>query len=96
MKTYTITKQNFLNYYFNGGDNDEQEELRINLAEVVIRTLFDGETFNYSIEDTFDECEKSCIPLHLLEEFEKAGYITLEEDYREVGDLEGIFNIELI
>jgi hypothetical protein len=90
MKTYTITKQNFLEWYFNTGADDEQESMRKDLGERVIESLINIGQSNIVIEEIFNECETSCIPLYLLEEFEK------DEDYKEVGDLEGIFNIELI
>jgi hypothetical protein len=31
MKTYTIKKQNFLDWYFNTGADDEQESMRTDL-----------------------------------------------------------------
>lgn len=91
MKTYTITKQNFLNWWFKSGSDQEQEANKIDLGERVIERLLSGEDFFYSIEDAFNECEISCIPIMLLEEFKEDGY-----DELEVGDLGYTCEINLI
>jgi len=69
MKTYTITKTNFLNWWFNTGSDQEQKENRLDLGKRAVEMLLSGEDFFYSVEDAFNECEKSCIPLEYLEEF---------------------------
>jgi len=90
MKTYTITKQNFLHWYFNTGADDEQESLRTDLGNRVIDSLINIGQSNITIEEIFEECEKSCIPLDYLEEFEES------EDGLEVCDLEDECEVNLI
>ncbi len=90
MKIYTITKENFLYWWFKTGSDQEQKENKIDLGERVIERLLSGEDYFYSVEDAFNECEITCIPLMYLEEFDKL------EDDREVGDLEYNCNVNLI
>lgn len=89
MKKLHITKQNFLNWWFESGSDQEQESNEIDLGKRVIEKLLSGEDFFYSIEDAFNECETSCIPLSYLEEFD-------EDNDLEVGDLKEIVDIVLI
>ena len=89
MKTYTITKQNFLEWFFNTGDLKSQKESRTDLGKRAIERLFSGEDFFYSVEDAFNECEISCIPLAYLEEFSNL-------ELREVGDLQNACEVNLI
>lgn len=89
MKTYTITKQNFLEWFFNTGDDKNQEEARTDLGKRAIERLFSGEDFFYSVEDAFNECEISCIPLAYLEEFD-------DKNDLEVGDLDYKCEVTLI
>lgn len=79
MKTYTITKQNFLEWYFNTGADDDQESMRTDLGDRVIERLLSGEDFFYSVEDAFNECEKSCIPIAYLEEFDDRELLEVED-----------------
>jgi len=88
MKTYTITKENFLNWYYCTGADDEQKDARTEMGRRVIDRLLNGEDFHFSVEDAFNEVEVSCIPLSYLEEF--------SDDDREVGDLDETVEINLI
>jgi hypothetical protein len=89
MKTYTITKENFLKYFFQSGSDQEQEANQIDLGQRVIERLLSGEDFFYSVEDAFNECEISCIPLAYLEEFD-------DDNELEVGELEEVVDVILI
>ena len=89
MKTYTITKKNFLNWWFKTGADDEQEGNKTDLGQRVIERFFSGEDFFYSVEDVFNECEISVIPLSYLEEFSDTNDLELWE-------LEGINDVILI
>jgi hypothetical protein len=89
MKTYTITKENFLKYFFQSGSDQEQEANQIDLGQRVIERLLSGEDFFYSVEDAFNECEVSCIPLAYLEEFD-------DDNEFEVGELEEVVDVILI
>lgn len=86
MKNFHITKQNFLMWWFETGSDQEQESNQIDLGQRVIQRLLSGEDYHYSVEDAFNECEKGCIPLRYLEEFD-------DED-KEVGELG--YNCEII
>ena len=89
MKTYTITKQNFLKYFFQSGSDQEQEANQIDLGQRAIERLLSGEDFFYSVEDAFNECEIGCIPLSYLEEFDDSNEL-------EVGELEEVVDVILI
>jgi hypothetical protein len=89
MKTYTITKQNFLKYFFQSGSDQEQEANQIDLGQRAIERLLSGEDFFYSVEDAFNECEVDCIPLAYLEEFD-------DDNELEVGELEEVVDVILI
>lgn len=89
MKTLHITKQNFLEWYFNTGADDEQESMRTDLGERLVEKLLSGEDFSYSVEDAFNECEVGCIPLAYLEEFD-------DRELLEVGELKEEVNVILI
>lgn len=87
---FTITKKNFLQWYFNTGADSDQKDLRTNLGEQVIQSLFDSGKSKITIKSVFNEnCEKSCIPLHYLEEFK-------ENDGRELQDLTENWELTLI
>jgi len=86
VKFYTITQANFLEWYFNTGEDGSQKDMRTNLGKKAIDCLFEGKVFTFSVFDAFDECEKGCIPIKYLEEFgkdEKLG----NDDTLEVMDL---------
>jgi len=89
MKIYTITKQNFLHWFFNTGDDGSQKNMRTELGGRAIEKLLKGEDFSYSVYDAFDDCELGCIPLMYLEEFHEGEEI-------EVGDLDYECEITLI
>jgi hypothetical protein len=91
MKTYTITKQNFLEWFFNTGDLKSQKESRTDLGKRAIERLLRGEDFFYSVEDAFNECSIESIPIMFLEEFKNDGY-----DELEVGDLDYECEVTLI
>ena len=59
------------------------------MGKRVIEKLLLGENFTFSVEDAFNECETSCIPIMYLEEFYCGEEI-------EVGDLKEEVNIILI
>lgn len=91
METLHITKTNFLNWWFNTGSDQEQKENHLDLGKRAVEMLLSGEDFFYSVEDAFNECEISCIPIMYTEEYRKDGY-----DELEIGDLEGVFDVVLI
>ena len=91
MKKYTVTKQNFLEWYFNTGADDEQQDARTEMGRRVIDCLLSGEDFHCSVENIFNnEADLNCMPIHYLEEF-------LDDDSGiEVDDIGEIVEINLI
>lgn len=83
MATFTVKKQNFLEWYYNSDSDQEQEQNRISLGERVIEELMSSGKITITVEEIFEECELSCMPIHILEEFE-FDY----DDYIEIGDTE--------
>jgi len=80
MKTYTITKHNFLDWYFENNYTEESTELRLDLAEKVISLLITKNNAVITTEEIFEDCNQESIKLAYLEEFD-------DEDEGEVGDL---------
>ena len=69
MATYTVTKGNFLTWYYNSGSDQEQESLRNDLGDSVIEQLLKHGKVTTTAEEIFDGCEIVCMPCYLLEEF---------------------------
>ena len=90
MTKYTITKQNFLDWWFKSGSDQEQTANETDLGERVIERLLSGEDFFYSVDDAFNECETEAIPIKYLEEFDDDGSDV------EVGELEENCEVNLI
>jgi len=78
-----IKEEVLIDWYFNTGSDQEQEDTAADLGNRVVKSLLKGETFNFSIDDLISEINMSCIPLEYFEEADQ-----FEEDL-EVGDLEG-------
>ena len=89
MKHYTITKANFLKWYYNTGDDQMQIDQATKLGFSVIYALIDKGECNITADDIWDECEKSCIPLKYTEEDD------FDSD-QELGELEHEWTIQLI
>lgn len=81
MKTYKITKANFLEWYFNTGADDEQESMRTSLGNSLVEELFEKGTSTTTVENIFEESAKDSIPYKFLEGFDK-------DNWEEVGDIE--------
>lgn len=89
MGIYTIKKEEFINWYFETGSDDEQEGLKIDLADSVINGFLNNKPF--TLQDLFDEIDHEIIPLEYIEEFEVS-----EDDDRTLGDLDDDFELKLI
>ena len=89
MKIYTIQKTRFLEWYFESGQDQENEEIRKELGEKVVNSLF-REGFSHIItRDIFDICNQEAIKTHFLEEFD-------EDSEKELGDLDDNCAVVLI
>jgi hypothetical protein len=89
MKTFTITGQNFLDWYFNSGDDDELVDGQKAMGEQVIEELFEKGTSTITIESIFDKANFECLQVRYLEEFDN-------DNYEELGDMEIEYKIELL
>jgi hypothetical protein len=70
MKTFTITKKNFLEWYFNTGADGDQKDMRTNLGKEAVKSLFKRGWYSISVDTIFNnDAEHECIPLMYLEEF---------------------------
>jgi hypothetical protein len=64
---YKITKNRFLDWYFESGQDSENEEIRNELAEKMINSLFKDNTFTLNTNDIFENCNKWAIRLCYIE-----------------------------
>lgn len=54
---FTITKANFLNFYFNTGDDGSQHEMRVNEGYNVVDALLEGKEYKLpDVQELFDNC----------------------------------------
>ena len=92
MKQLTIKKQRFLEWYFESGQNSENEELKLHLADIIINLLFESGKVVFTVEELFEMCNKEAIRAYFTEEF---AYQTDEYDV-ELSDLGFEYKIDLI
>ena len=85
----TITKGNFIEFYFNYGQDKELKELRLDLADDIIKILYDKDTATISIQDIFNQCNKDSIRGFYCDEF-------TDNIEQEIGDIFSSYEIELI
>jgi hypothetical protein len=64
---YKITKSRFLDWYFESGQDSENEAIRNELAEAMINSLIKNNTFTLNTNDVFENCNKSAIRLCYIE-----------------------------
>lgn len=88
MATYTLTKKNFLQWYYNSDSDQEQEEMRKDLGQHVIDQLLEFGECTVTVEEIFAECSIENMPIHFLNEFPSDS-----EDYIEIGFSESPINL---
>ena len=64
-----IKTQNFVEWYFNSGSDQEQDEIRQELGNLVSGTLLLNERFSIAPRDLLDNVNTDIIPMHLVEGF---------------------------
>lgn len=69
MKTFTITHKQFVAWYYEDGQDEENKELKMDLAEIVI-CADKNKTIQQVVEEIFNECNKDAIKVDYLEEFD--------------------------
>lgn len=88
-KTFHITKSRFIEWYYESGQDQEIEDLKSDLVNIVIAQLSTNGKAEITVEQLFEDCNKESIKLSYLEEFD------LDED-RELSELEEEYEVELI
>lgn len=80
IKEATITKVNFIRWYFEHGEDGEIQEGFENFGKMVVSKLFDKE-FNSDtlIQELWDNCNKELIFCCFLEEFTDDNHDLIEE-----------------
>jgi hypothetical protein len=87
---YKITKERFLNWFFNTGADQDQDKMRVDIGYTAVEHLLDRNSFTITTEDVFDGCELSCVPLRYCEENEHS------DTDLELGELEENWTLQLI
>ena len=64
-----IKTQNFVEWYFNSGSDQEQDQIRQELGNLVSGTLLLNERFTIAPRDLLDNVNTDAIPMHLVEGF---------------------------
>jgi len=70
IKFYQITKENFLSYYFDTGDDGGQREMRACIGRDAVQSLRDKGEFTLDVKTLFEGCEQECIRVSYLENCE--------------------------
>ncbi len=89
MTQLTITRKNFLDWYFNYGQDQENEENKIDLADSIINQLFKTGTAIYSVGELFDNTNHDAIRFCFTNECKD------EDNDQEIGDLFNNYKITL-
>ena len=92
MRKLTITKENFLNWYFD--NSEESDSIKDDLSNKMLDALLNDGAFKITTEELFNECNQDVINLsyinerdELIEEFD------LDDDDIELGDFLDDFEI---
>lgn len=92
MLELTIKKDRFLDWYFDYGQDQEKEELRIGLADSLIDQMYKVGFGSYSVQELFDNCNQDSIIAYFT-----CQYDMLTDDYDvELSDLKVDYSITLI
>lgn len=92
MLELTIRKDRFLDWYFYYGQDQEQVELRTELADIIIAQMYKDGFGSFSVQELFDNCNKDSIRAYFT-----CQYDMMTDDYDiELSDLKEIYCITLI
>ena len=89
----TITKQMFLNWFFDYGQDQENQKLRIDLANNIISQLCKSGRGTISVKELFDNCNKGSIRLYFTCQHQM--FVNYDWD-TELQDLNKQYTIQLI
>ena len=92
MVELTIKKERFLDWYFNYGQDQENEELRIDLANSIIDQMYKVGFGSYSVQEIFDKCNQDAIRVYFT-----CQYDMMTDDFDiELSDLNKKYSITLV
>ena len=92
MKELTIKEKKFLDWYFAYGQDQEQTELKINLADMIIGQMYEYGFGIISVKNLFDNCNQESIRVYFTCQYEM-----MTDDYDiELSDLNEDYTITLI
>ncbi len=87
MQTLKIKTADFINWMYNSGADQDQEQEALNLGYSIIESLLEG-SVTITPKDILDECNHDIIPLNIV-----VGY---EESDVEIGEVFDDYEVELI
>ena len=92
MLELTIKKERFLDWYFSYGQDQENKELRIDLANSIIDQMYKVSFGSYSIQEIFDNCNQDSIRVYFT-----CQYDMMTDDFDiELSDLNKKYSITLV
>ena len=83
MKTYLISKVNFLEWYFKSGQDSENELIKDDMTNRLVNGLFNKNKFQITTRDIFNECNKNAIRLGFIDGFN----IDYNKEGEDLGDI---------
>lgn len=66
---FTIKKYRFIDWYYNYGQDQENEELRLDLANSIIHQMVNVGHGSMSVQEIFDNCNQEAIRVFYTQEF---------------------------
>jgi hypothetical protein len=91
-KKLTITKQRFLDWYFDYGQDQENAQLRVDLATSIIDQMYKVGFGSYSVQELFDNCNQESIRAYFTVEYD----MQTETHDDELSDLKLSYELTLI
>jgi hypothetical protein len=95
MKTLKIKTSDFIDWYFNAGSDQEQENTLIELGRSIAEQLTEGKV-TITPETLLEQCDYGMIRLNLIEGFEDADPELEVYDAHSMGVIGRNFKIEFI
>lgn len=90
-----IKSEDFINWFFNSGADQDQESEALRLGRSVIEELLEGKV-TITPQDILDGCEPVVIPIRIIEGFEDDDTFAEIDDAIAEGKISNNFEIELI
>ena len=94
-KNLRIKSEDFINWFFNTGADQDQEREALSLGISVIEQLLEG-SVTITPKDILDQCEPVVIPLSIVEGFEDDDTFDEIDDAIADGRISEDFEIELV